>query len=126
MNFELDVEVVENRNVRCARILDSATTTSSAVFHMALAESKSVDHHNDVDSISHPGTELNPTKFKRSTRFWFKDGNVVLQAADTQFRVYKGILAAQSDVFETMFSIPQVLLEDSDGALVSIPRVVLF
>ena len=38
---------------------------------------------------------------------WFEDGNVVLQAENAQFRVYRGILSASSSVFADMFSIPQ-------------------
>lgn len=38
---------------------------------------------------------------------WFHDGNIVLQADQTQFKVHKGILAANSTVFADMFSIPQ-------------------
>lgn len=43
---------------------------------------------------------------KRSS-VWFEDGNVVLQAENTQFRVYRGILCASSSIFKDMFSIPQ-------------------
>ncbi|KAF9011980.1 hypothetical protein BDQ17DRAFT_1298357 [Cyathus striatus] len=38
---------------------------------------------------------------------WFDDGNIVLQAGDTQFRVYRGMLTRHSTVFADMFSIPQ-------------------
>ncbi|RDX48935.1 hypothetical protein OH76DRAFT_1351645 [Lentinus brumalis] len=36
--------------------------------------------------------------------FWLDDGNVVLVARDTVFRVYRGLLAAQSTVFADMFT----------------------
>ncbi|KAI0085472.1 hypothetical protein BDY19DRAFT_449067 [Irpex rosettiformis] len=38
---------------------------------------------------------------------WFEDGNVVLIAGTTGFRVYRGLLVRQSDVFRDMFSLPQ-------------------
>lgn len=37
-------------------------------------------------------------------RFWFEDGNVILVAGDTRFRVYQGLLAAQSSVLAHIFS----------------------
>ncbi|KAJ7612159.1 hypothetical protein FB45DRAFT_939988 [Roridomyces roridus] len=47
------------------------------------------------------------TKPQRIPELWFKDGNIVLQAGNTQFRVYEGILAARSPVFRDMLSSPQ-------------------
>jgi len=38
---------------------------------------------------------------------WFTDGNVVLEAEETQFRVHRGILALHSTVFKDMFEMPQ-------------------
>ncbi|KAJ7084655.1 hypothetical protein B0H15DRAFT_910943 [Mycena belliarum] len=38
---------------------------------------------------------------------WFEDGNLVIQAGTSQFRVYRGILAARSPVFLDMLSFPQ-------------------
>ncbi|KAF7969809.1 hypothetical protein HWV62_25926 [Athelia sp. TMB] len=43
---------------------------------------------------------------------WYEDGSVVLQAENTQFKVYRGILAESSSVFNDMFSFPQPLLPD--------------
>lgn len=43
---------------------------------------------------------------------WFDDGNVVLQAEDTLFRVYKGFLRKQSSVFDDMFSLPAAAREN--------------
>ena len=41
------------------------------------------------------------------SRFWFDDGNVILQAENTQFRVHRSLLSLQSSVFKDMFSMPQ-------------------
>ncbi|KAJ7694273.1 hypothetical protein B0H14DRAFT_3759338 [Mycena olivaceomarginata] len=38
---------------------------------------------------------------------WFDDGTVVLQVEKTLFRVYRGVLAAQSSIFRDTFAIPQ-------------------
>lgn len=35
--------------------------------------------------------------------FWFDDGNIVLVAGNTAFRVYRGLLSAHSTVFSDMF-----------------------
>jgi hypothetical protein len=43
----------------------------------------------------------------RSTRIWLEDGNVIIQAQTTQFRVHRGILSRHSRVFKDMFAIPQ-------------------
>ncbi|KZP11456.1 hypothetical protein FIBSPDRAFT_837622 [Athelia psychrophila] len=41
------------------------------------------------------------------SEFWFKDGSVVLQAENTQFKVHQSILSANSVVFSDMFLAPQ-------------------
>ncbi|KAJ7113309.1 hypothetical protein C8R43DRAFT_903314, partial [Mycena crocata] len=38
---------------------------------------------------------------------WFDDGNLVIQAGNSQFRVYRGFLAARSPVVRDMLSFPQ-------------------
>ena len=43
----------------------------------------------------------------RDDRFWFPDGNVVLTTGDVAFRVYHGVLASQSPVFDDMLDFPQ-------------------
>jgi hypothetical protein len=42
---------------------------------------------------------------------WFDDGNVVLASEDTAFRVHRSFLARHSEVFESMFLVPQPLSE---------------
>ncbi|KAJ7114158.1 hypothetical protein C8R43DRAFT_1039448 [Mycena crocata] len=53
----------------------------------------------DVDSTSN---EPQPVE-----ELWFEDGNLVIQAGNSQFRVYRGFLAARSPVFKDMLSFPQ-------------------
>ncbi|KAJ7689849.1 hypothetical protein B0H17DRAFT_904472, partial [Mycena rosella] len=50
----------------------------------------------------------------RVEELWFEDGNIVIQAGNSQFRLYRGILAARSPVFQDMLSFPQ----PSDSELV--------
>lgn len=38
---------------------------------------------------------------------WFEDGNIIISAEDSAFRVYRGVLAKKSDVFKDLFSLPQ-------------------
>ncbi|KAJ7195020.1 hypothetical protein C8J57DRAFT_1422966 [Mycena rebaudengoi] len=52
-------------------------------------------------------TEVDSELCQRSTDVWFEDGTVVLKAGMTLFRVYRGILAAQSPIFQDTFAIPQ-------------------
>ncbi|PIL26264.1 hypothetical protein GSI_12020 [Ganoderma sinense ZZ0214-1] len=42
--------------------------------------------------------------FKKDREFWFDDGTVIFVARDTEFRVYKGVLASLSTVFKTLFA----------------------
>jgi hypothetical protein len=52
-------------------------------------------------SLANPTTK--PPTTKRCNDVWFEDGTIVLQAEDTLFRVYKGILARNSSVLSDMF-----------------------
>ncbi|KAF7370404.1 BTB domain-containing protein [Mycena sanguinolenta] len=54
-----------------------------------------------------------PSQHKRTedaitrSEIWFRDGSVVLQAQNTQFRVHFGLLARHSSVFSDMWELPQ-------------------
>ncbi|KAJ7104978.1 hypothetical protein C8R44DRAFT_715631 [Mycena epipterygia] len=62
--------------------------------------------------------ELNFGPLVRSPDVWFDDGTVVLQAETTLFRVYRGVLAAQSPIFRDTFAIPQPPTQDTyEGCL---------
>lgn len=54
-----------------------------------------------------------PNVIKRDDKFWFEDGNIVLIARNIEFRVYKGILAKHSSVFQDMFSLPPPVAPES-------------
>ena len=44
---------------------------------------------------------------KRDQELWFEDGNIVLLARDTAFRVYRGLLTRHSVIFRDLFSMAQ-------------------
>lgn len=60
-----------------------------------------------VEDTTEPSIE--PVK-TRSTEIWLEDGNIVIEAEGTQFKVLRSILAAQSSVFKDMFSFPQPVI----------------
>ena len=50
---------------------------------------------------------LTIAKWTARSGIWFEDGNVVLEAERTRFKVYRGLLASNSSVFKDIFSVPQ-------------------
>ncbi|KAF7353922.1 BTB domain-containing protein [Mycena venus] len=72
-----------------------------------------------------------PSRSQRVEALWFEDGNIVIQAGNSQYRVYRGVLAARSPVFQDMLSFPQppeselvdgcpvVRLPDNEGEVTS-------
>ncbi|KZP19777.1 hypothetical protein FIBSPDRAFT_862475 [Athelia psychrophila] len=48
------------------------------------------------------------------SNIWYDDGNVILQAESTQWKVHKSILAQSSSVFRDMFLIPQPPSDDTE------------
>ena len=45
--------------------------------------------------------------FKRIPDLYFTDGNIILEAGTTHFRVYSSVLAARSPVFMDVLSLPK-------------------
>nr|VWP01114.1 Cytochrome P450 51 [Ganoderma boninense] len=78
-----------------------------------------------------------PHLFEPHHEFWLPDGNIILVARAIGFRIYRGLIAAQSTVFEDMFAssstdaneifdgCPVVHLSDSPEDLVHLVRVLL-
>ena len=76
----------------------------------------------DASIKSNSGVSL--ASVEKDCKLWYQDGNIVLVAQKTAFRVYKGLLAQHSSVFgglfllpsprdgETMEGIPVVRLDD--------------
>ncbi|CAA7266034.1 unnamed protein product [Cyclocybe aegerita] len=59
-----------------------------------------VDDADDLGGTSEPVTTRSPS-------LWFDDGNVVIQAEATRFRVYRSILSLHSDILADCFGLPQ-------------------
>ncbi|KAJ7490875.1 hypothetical protein FB451DRAFT_1221307 [Mycena latifolia] len=51
--------------------------------------------------------DTEPSQVRRVQELWFEDGNLIIQAGTSQFRVYRGVFAARSPVFHDMLSFPQ-------------------
>ena len=58
--------------------------------------------------VTHQETSSAPvaTEPKRVEELWFDDGNLILKAETSLFRVYGGFLAARSSVFRDMLTFP--------------------
>ncbi|KAJ7061527.1 hypothetical protein C8F01DRAFT_1057450 [Mycena amicta] len=48
-----------------------------------------------------------PSGPHRVEDLWFEDGNIVIQAGNAQYRVFRSVLARHSSVFQDMLSFPQ-------------------
>ena len=94
-----------------------------------------------VDPGSNPTITLSQAGSSELTKheeFWFEDGSIVLVTNRTAFRIYRGLLATQSTVFEDMFATvtspmmdetfegcPVVRLSDSPYDLTHLLRILL-
>ena len=52
-------------------------------------------------ATDHSEVSKNPEK---DEEFWFDDGNIVIIAGDTAFRLYQGVLSSVSPAFKNLFS----------------------
>ncbi len=59
-------------------------------------------------------TSTGPGEPRTRSEYWFQDGNIVLQAEDTLFRVHQSILSRHSEIFKYTFSMPQVPSQKDD------------
>ncbi|KZP30915.1 hypothetical protein FIBSPDRAFT_1037856 [Athelia psychrophila] len=57
----------------------------------------------EFEDVYEPAAPVDPVR----SDIWYRDGNIVLQAGITQFKVYQGALGEASSVFKDMFSFPQ-------------------
>ncbi len=63
-------------------------------------------------SSTSPDPPLRASTVKPSLRFWYADGNVVLQAEETQFRVHRSLLSLHSEIMKDCFECPQPVDDD--------------
>ncbi|KAK7690546.1 hypothetical protein QCA50_005644 [Cerrena zonata] len=54
---------------------------------------------------------------------WHDDGNIILIAEDTPFKVHKSMLSKKSEIFRDMFSLPQPATLDESELMDGIPAV---
>ena len=60
----------------------------------------------DVDEPDHAATSTQAAPGPLQS-LWFNDGNVVLQAGASKFKVLQSILCRESSVFNDVFALPQ-------------------
>ncbi|KAG6858739.1 hypothetical protein C0991_002104, partial [Blastosporella zonata] len=60
----------------------------------------------EVATIKSSNTPVGFSNVIRSD-FWFLDGNIVIIAGQAAFKVHRGQLERHSDVFNSLFSLPQ-------------------
>lgn len=66
---------------------------------MAIIHSPTVSTNSE--STNHHEVEAKPVE-----DLWFEDGNLILRAEDSLFRIYSSLLAARSSVFKDMLAFP--------------------
>jgi len=72
-----------------------------------------------MDSTSTHDISVGPVADPKHGDLWFDDGNIILEAELTQFKVYRGILSRSSAIFRDMFEVPQPAEDTTvDGCLV--------
>jgi hypothetical protein len=52
---------------------------------------------------------------RKRSEYWFEDGNIVLQAEDTLFRVHRSILSRHSQIFKDIFAMPQAPSQENES-----------
>lgn len=65
-----------------------------------------------LEEVSEPAV---PVASMTRSDIWFDDGNIVIQAESTQFKVHRSVLAAHSLVFKEMFSILELPTEQGSA-----------
>lgn len=86
--------------------------------HSAQISRPPVSNH-PIDEINQTGI---PATFSRS-QLWWEDGNIIVEAETTRFRVYKGHLATHSEFFNELFLVPQPPTPDQDELVEGCPVV---
>lgn len=79
----------------------------SDVFETRSSKRTRLSADDEADSQAHPANSscTSSVKLRRHPELWFDDGNIVLVACETAFRIYRGLLARQSTVFADMFAV---------------------
>jgi hypothetical protein len=75
-------------------------------------------HHNSPklhESPASPHVSTSKPTFKRAPDLYFPDGNIILEAEMTHFRVFRGVMAARSPIFKDVLSLPQPKQDGGEG-----------
>lgn len=88
----------------------------------ALAESTLERNNSRTEDSDRTFVALSSSAPIIRSELWLSDGNIVLEAENTQFRFYRGLLARHSTFFRNMFD---VMFPPSNGPLVHAEDIVL-
>jgi hypothetical protein len=76
------------------------------------------DHPNSPKLLLSPASlhvSTSKPTFKRIADLYFPDGNIILEAGMTHFRVFRSVMAARSPVFKDVLSLPQPKQDSGEG-----------
>ena len=78
----------------------------------------STSSREDRSTLDAPSSNANsgPSSLFQRGKPWLEDGNVILVAEHTSFRVHKSILSRHSEFFHDMFKLPQPPHPEGDEA----------
>ena len=93
-----------------------------AILHTLLKPLRRVSRYYR-STMSHPPAWHPAVHAVVNTLCWFEDGNIVLRAENTLFRVHKGLLQKQSALFDDLFSLP--ISEDTTDTYEGCPLIVV-
>lgn len=94
------VTTVVNVTVGYGPSLPSSTMSTRPLKRTRLSTDYTADSQRHLSSSS----STSSSGLHRHPEIWYDDGNIVLIAGATAFRIYRGLLAGQSTVFSDMFS----------------------
>lgn len=88
-------------------LLRTPTLSAMSTMTRSARKRQHVETTDTVTDSEDPGIQIASSTPSPSSEFWLSDGNVILQAESTQFRVHKSVLSMHSTVFRDMFTVPQ-------------------
>lgn len=92
------------------------TNDYPSLFAVIMSEEPSKKRKLETETENKPPPSLEDNiDIAKDAKLWFEDGNIVLIAENHPFKIHKGVLAAKSDFFSGMLSLPQPqTLEESE------------
>jgi hypothetical protein len=80
---------------------------STPFIELSTVSTRDTDYSPSPTPQSFTSTRPSPASWQPSPDLWFDDGNIVVICASSAFKVHRGHLARHSEVFQSLFSIPQ-------------------